>query len=64
MKTKRPNTAEAQVTNMDTADTDKTKMPLSVKVSNRFRLTCQFCKQNVLHPSPQESDWTDEDWTG
>ena len=20
--------------------------------------------QNVLHPSPQESDWSDEDWTG
>ena len=20
-------------------------------------------QQNVLHPSPQESDWSDEDWT-
>ena len=25
---------------------------------------CQFCKQSIPHPSPQESDWTDEDWTG
>ena len=30
----------------------------------RFGPTCQFCKQSILHPSPQESDWTDEDWTG
>ena len=23
-----------------------------------------MCKQNSLHPSPQESDWSDGDWTG
>ena len=28
-----------------------------------FRPTYQFCKQSILLPSPQESDWTDEDWT-
>ena len=36
MKTKRPNTPESSVTNMDTTDTDKTKVPLSVKVCERF----------------------------
>ena len=64
MITRRPNTPDAPVTNMDTADMDKMKMPLSVIVCNRFRLICQFCKQNVMHPSPQESDWSDKNWTG
>ena len=64
MKTKRPNTLDAPVTNMDMTDMNKTKVPLSVKVCDRFRPMCQFCKQSVPHPSPQESDWTDEDWTG
>ena len=63
-KTKRPITQDAPVTNMDTADMDKMKGPLSVKVCDRFGLTCQFYKQSILHPSPQESDWTDKDWTG
>ena len=45
-------------------DSDKVKVPLSVKVCDRFRLMCQFCKQSALHASPQESDWIDEDWTG
>ena len=52
MKTKRPNTLETSVTNMETTEMD------------RFGPSCQFCKQNVSHPSPQESDWTDVDWTG
>ena len=64
MKTKRPNTPETSVTNMDTTDMDKMKVPLSVKVCERFGPSCSFCKQNILHPSPQESDWSDEDWTG
>ena len=34
------------------------------RVCKRFGLSCQFCKQSVPHPSPQESGWTDEDWTG
>ena len=49
--------------NLDTIDTDK-KVPLSVKVFDRFGLSCSFCKQNVAHLSPQESDWSDGDWTG
>ena len=58
MKRKRPNTQDVPVTNMDMTDLDKMKVPLSVKVCNRFGLMCQFCKQSVQHPSPQESDWT------
>ena len=63
MKTKRSNTPEMTVTNMDTMDMDK-KVPLSVKVCKRFGSSCSFCKKNVSHPSPQESDWSDEGWTG
>ena len=63
MKTKRPNTPEMTVTNMDTIVTNK-KVPLSVKVCNSFGPSSSFCKQKSLHPSPQESDWSDEDWTG
>ena len=57
-------TPETSVTNVDTTDTDKAMAPLSVKVCERFGLSFQSCKQSVLHPSPQESDWSDEDWTG
>ena len=63
MKTKRPNTPEMTVNNLDTIDTDK-KVQISVKMCDRFGPSCSFCKQNILHPSPQESDWSDEDWTG
>ena len=62
MKTRRCNTPDAPVTNMDTADMDKRKVPLSVKVCKRFWPSCQFCKQSVLHPSSLESDWSDKDW--
>ena len=64
MNTKRPNTPETSLTNMDTTHMDKTKEPLLAKVCKRFGLSCSFCKQHILHPSPQESDWSDEDWTG
>ena len=43
------------MTNLDTIDTDK-KAPLLVKVSDRFGPSCSFCKQNILHPLPQESE--------
>ena len=64
MKTKRPNTPETSLTNMDMTDTDKAKAPLSVKLCERLWPYCQFCKQSVPHPLPQESYWRDEDWTG
>ena len=60
MKTKRPNTPEMTVTNMDTRDMKK-KVPLSVKVCKMFGLSCSSCKQNILYISPQESDWS-LDW--
>ena len=63
MKMKRPNTLDLPVTNMKT-DSDKVKVPFSVKVCNRFGPMPQFCKQYAQHPSPQESDWMDGDWTG
>ena len=63
MKAKRPNTQETTMNNLDAIDTDK-KAALSVKICDRFGPSCSFCKQNILHPSPQESDWSDGDWTG
>ena len=33
-----------------------------LKYVTRFGLSCLFCKQGTLHPSPQESDWLSEDW--
>ena len=64
MKMKRPNTPNLPVTDMDMTDLDKVKAPLSVKVCDRFGPMCQICKQSAPHSSPQESDWTDKDWTG
>ena len=64
IKTKRPNTPETSVTDMGTTELNKTEAPLSVKVCKRFGLFCSFCKQNILHPSPQELDWLDGDWMG
>ena len=51
------------MTNMDTIDIDK-KVPLPVKVCDRFGLSCSFCKQGAHHHSPLQSDWSDEDWNG
>ena len=62
MTAKRPNTPEMTVINLDTVDMDK-KAPLSVKVCDRFGPSCSFYKQNILHPSPQKSDWSDDIWT-
>ena len=53
MKMKRTNTLDLAVTNMDTMDSDKVKVPLSVRVCNRFGPMCQFCKQSALHPHPK-----------
>ena len=63
MKMKRSNTPDIPVTNMDMTDSDKMKVSLSVKVCDRLAPMCQFCKQSTPHPSPQESGWTDKDWT-
>ena len=63
MKAKRPNTPEMTMTNLDTIDIDK-KLPLPVKICDRYGLSCSFCKHDAPHPSPQESVWSDEDWDG
>ena len=51
---KTPNTPYVPGTNMDMTDLDKMQVPLLIKVYDMFRLMCQFCKQSVLHPSPQD----------
>ena len=42
MKMKRLNTLDLPVANMDTTDSDKAKVPLTVKVCDRFGPMCQF----------------------
>ena len=37
---------------------------LSVKVCERFGLSCLFCEQSILHPSSEKSEWSDRDLTG
>ena len=32
------------------------------KVYELFGATCLFCRQQVPHPSPDQSDWSSEDW--
>ena len=64
MKMKRPNTPDLPLTKMNTTDLDKVKVPLSVKVCNRFGPMCQFCKQSAPYHSPPRAGWTDKDWNG
>ena len=40
------------------------KAPIPTKVCDRFGLLCSYCEQGALHPSPEESDWSSEDWDG
>ena len=39
-------------------------MSSTCKMCRRWRPPCPFCIKSALHPSPQESDWSDEDWVG
>ena len=39
-------------------------MAPTCRTCNRWRLPCPFCALSALHPSPVESDWSDEDWNG
>ena len=61
IKIRRPNTPETKVSDLDRVDTD-IKVPILTKACNRFGLPCYYCEQGVLHPSPQESDWSSKDW--
>ena len=38
--------------------------PTPKKGCNGFSLSCSYCKQGAQHPSPQNSDWSSEDWDG
>ena len=51
------------MSDLDKIDTD-IKDPVATKACGRFGLSCSYCKWSALHPSPQESDWTSEDWDG
>ena len=61
IKTRRPNTPEAKVSDLDTIDID-IEAPLPVKACNRFGLLCSYCEQGALNPSLQELGWSSEDW--
>ena len=34
------------------------------KMCKRWGPPCPFCVKSALHPSPQESDWSDDNWDG
>ena len=34
------------------------------RMCKRWGLHCSFCAQSAPHPSPVESDWSNEDWNG
>ena len=36
--------------------------PTLRKTCDSLGLSCSYCKQGTLHPLPQESDWSSEDW--
>ena len=51
------------MSDFDKIDTD-IKAPIPTKAYKRFGLSCSCCKQDALHPSPQESDWSSKGWDG
>ena len=59
IKTSRFNTMDTEV-----SDLNKIVMvaPTPRKACNGFGLSCSYCKQGAPHPSPQDLDWSSEDW--
>ena len=51
----KPTTASIMVT---------TSTPSPAKMCKRWGLPCPFCAQSTQHPSPVDSDWSEEDWDG
>ena len=53
---------------MDTKTTDMNKIDIVKrnprKVCKGFGLSCYYCKQDALHPSPVNSYWSSKDWDG
>ena len=39
-------------------------MTSTCKTCKRWGLPCPVCVKSTLHPSPKESDWSDETWDG
>ena len=56
-----PNTPDTKVSELDKIGI---KTPILIKACDRFGLSCSYCEQGAPHPSPQESDWSSEDWDG
>ena len=61
VKTRRPNTSDAKVLELDKVDI---KTPILTKACDRFGLSCSYCELGAPHPSPQELYWSNEDWDG
>ena len=51
---------------MNTLELDKVdiKAPIPERPCGSFSLSYPYCEQGALHPSPQELDWSSEDWDG
>ena len=52
------------MTNLDITGMDKMKASLSLKLWKKAQVILLIFQENILHPSPQESDWSGRDWTG
>ena len=59
IKMRRPSSPDSKVSYLDKIDI---KAPVLTKACDRFSLSCSYCKWGALHPSPQELDWSSEDW--
>ena len=60
-------TPAAETTTSSTASTmiaASVTAPSSDKACKRWGPPCPFCAQSVLHSSPVDSDWSEEDWDG
>ena len=53
---------------METKVSDLNKLdivaPTPRKACNSLSLSSSYCEQGALHPLPQNSDWSSEDWNG
>ena len=63
IKTRQPITTDTKVSELDKIDTD-IRVPIPTKACDRYGLSCSYCEQGALHPSPQESDWSSKDLDG
>ena len=61
IKISRFNTRNTQVSNLNKINI---VAPTLRKACNGFGPSCLYCKKGTQHPSPQNSDWSSEDWDG